>query len=140
MTEGRDERGRFAEGNAAAEKHGHERAVKALTSGADLRGLAANLEEAARVELATHGRRAILERNALRLQAVSDLFYGLLLGAMERGEVDDVDRFTRRFGWLTGSAQRAWEQVAKESDPDADVLDAAITEARSVKDANNQTD
>ena len=112
-------------GNKNAEKHGGESAVRDLVAGTPLRGPAREAELAVIDELDAQGRYELVRRNAVRLQACADLFWHAITGAAERQDLSELDKYIKRFGWLTGASLRAWAQV-KEEEPenDAIVLDA----------------
>ncbi len=109
--------------------HGGEGAVKKLSSGQEFVGLAHEAEHAVAVELETVGRASIVIRNARRLQAACDLFWNAVTKAAQVGDLESLDRYVARFGWLAGASLRAWAQVRQE-DGDGrgasarDVLDA----------------
>jgi hypothetical protein len=109
--------------------HGGEGAVKKLSSGQEFVGLAHEAEQAVAVELETVGRASIVIRNARRLQAACDLFWNAVTKAAQENNLDNLDRYVARFGWLAGASLRAWAQV-KAEDGDGkgatarDVLDA----------------
>ena len=119
---------RFEPGNQAALKHGGGRAVHALSSGASLVGVARELELEVHAEIESDGLVPVMRREAERYLAVARLFYGLLMGA---DDIADVDRFTRRYGWL---ASKAWKMLCDlrkmEADDSSGVLDAANLASR----------
>lgn len=88
--------------------HGGEKAIKQLAHGDPLTGLAAESEAAVRLELANDGISGIVERDAVRLQAVADLFYQALQAAADAGNLDKVESYAQRFTWITAAALRAW--------------------------------
>lgn len=89
--------------------HGGEKAVKQLQHGEPLTGLAAESEAAVRVELASdEGVAGIAERNAIRLQAVADLYYQALQRACDLQQLQLFDSYSQRFAWLSAAAMRAW--------------------------------
>lgn len=112
--------------NQAATKHNGESAVKAITAGAELTGPARQAELQVYEELTTDGRASIITRNAARLQAASDLFWNALCAAGERNDLEAIDRYAQRFGWLSQAALRAWVQVANEQKQadDSGIIDA----------------
>jgi hypothetical protein len=117
MTEdktGRDQKGRFAQGHALSLQHGGAGAVKRIRDGEEFIGLARETEIAVQEELAQSGRLALLTRNACRLQTATDLYYGALLGAAEAGDLEQFTRHLKTWGWLAGSAIRAWAEVRHE--------------------------
>lgn len=111
------------EGNTNATKHNGEAAVKAIQHGQALTGPARDAELAVYTELANEGRPAIVTRTAVRLQAACDLFWAALVDAGERGDLQALDRYVARFGWLAGASLRAWAQVRDEEKDAPDGLD-----------------
>ena len=101
--------------NKNAQKHGGEAAIKAIQMGDHLRGLAAKAENNVHSEFILDGHYSLVVRNATRLQAAADLFWDAILGAAEEGDLERLDRYVKRFGWLASSALRAWSQVKNES-------------------------
>jgi hypothetical protein len=134
MTDERNERGQFTEGNRASLRHGGESAVKAIQKGEPLTGLAAQAEAEVYTELDTTGRAALVVRNAARLQAATDLYWNAIQAVADQGNLEMLDKYVKRFGWLAGCSLRAWESARKEQ-PDksaADIVDA-MTAAREAK-------
>jgi hypothetical protein len=89
-------------------KHGGEAAVKAIQQGEPLSGLAAEAERSIYADLANDGAHELVVRNAVRLQAAADLYWQAVLGAQD---LEKLDIYVKRYGWLAGSALRAWAQV-----------------------------
>jgi len=110
--------------------HGGEATVKALKAGTPLTGLAAEAELAVYEELDTAGRYAIVVRNAARVQAAADLYWNAVAKAAQDQDLEALDRYIKRHGWLSGVALRAWAQVKAEA-PDGQVyvLDMALQAA-----------
>lgn len=92
----------------ASFKHGGAAAERAITKGDDFTGLAQQTEQQVSAELETEGAAGIVRRSAIRLQTVSDLYYQAILGATD---IEKLDAYAKRWGWLQGSALRAWAQV-----------------------------
>lgn len=112
----RNERGQFTEGNTAGigAACGAEGALKRISDGAPLVGLAHDAEQAVIVELEAAGRAAIVTRNARRLQAACDLFWNAVTKAAQDGDLEKLDKYVARFGWLSSASLRAWAQVGQE--------------------------
>ena len=113
-------------------KHGGEAAVKAIQHGKPFTGMAAAAEADVYQELAEGGTYSLVEKNAVRLQAACDLYWAAITKAAEDRDLNALDRYISRFGWLAGTSLRAWAQVRQdEKDKDnisaGDVL-AAIRE------------
>jgi len=111
-------------GERRALKHGGEAAVKAIQKGQPMTGPAREAELAVYEELETAGRHSLVRRNAARLQAAADLYWGAISKLMqdvnERGGIPadvvivKLDKYIKRFGWLAGASLRAWEQVKQD--------------------------
>jgi len=112
--------GTYAPGTSGYLKHGGESAVKALKRGETHTGLAAEAELAVYEELEEQGRYAIVVRNAARVQAAADLYWNAVATAADSGDLELLDRYIKRYGWLAGVSLRAWAQVKDEA-PDAGV-------------------
>ena len=120
-------------GNGNAATHGGAGAVLRLQTGQELVGLAADAERAVYIEIETSGRWVIIMRNAARLQAATDLYWNAITKSAQEGDLDKLDHYVARFGWLAGASLRAWAQVKSESNSDEgatarDVLDALKNE------------
>lgn len=85
-------------------KHSAAGAERRLSTGENLTGIAKQAEDSIATELANDGIVAVYKKRFTRLQAVSDLYYAAILGAKN---MDDLDKFVQRYGWLQGSALRA---------------------------------
>lgn len=113
----------FKPGNQKAARHNGESAVKAITAGQELTGPARAAELEVYNELATEGRASIVLRLAVRLTAAADLFHTAMVEAAQRGDLERMDSYTKRFGWLAASALRGWQQVAAEEKAADSALD-----------------
>lgn len=109
--------------NNSATKHGGEAALDRIKAGEALTGPAREAELSVTDELNTNGRRSLVVRNAVRLQAVADLFWAAVNGAAERQDLQALDRYVARFGWLASASLRAWAQVAQEEKEAGQALD-----------------
>ena len=115
---------RFQDGNTAALKHGGSRAVKALSSGAPLAGVAAELEGQIHAEIERDGLTAVMRTEIERCGAVMSLWYGLTLGAEN---VNDVERATHRYGWLFSKFWKAAVELqAVQGTEDSATLDTIL--------------
>ena len=119
--------------------HGGEAAVKAIQKGDELTGLARNAELAVYAELEASGRYVIVVRNAARLQAAADLYWNAVAKAAQDGNLEALDKYIKRYGWLASSSLRAWAQVKDESGDgqSGDLIIDAVTAAREVGDEHN---
>jgi hypothetical protein len=127
--------GRFEKGNKARQVHGGEAALVKIKSGAPLAGLGAEAETAVIAELDIQGRPALVKRNATRLQAAADLYWNAVCKAAQDGDLQALDRYTARFGWISSVALRAWAQVGQEdrTDDRQSVIDAALRDIKEAK-------
>ena len=131
--------GTFAPGQSGYERHGGEAAVKALQRGTPLTGLAVEAERAVRAELEEHGRHELVLRNATRLQAAADLYWTAVAKAAEDRDLEALDRYVKRYGWLASCALRAWAQVRQERPDGANVLDyEALLAAQRQREAGDE--
>ena len=126
--------GQFKPGNKAAHKHGGEGAIKRVQRGQELVGIAREAELAVYDELETEGRYALVVRNAARLQAVADLFWDAVAKAAQDGNLDALDRYIKRYGWLASLALRALAQMKQEQPDDRGVIDYERMLAAQVQD------
>ena len=99
--------------NKNAQTHGGGAAIDKIRKGEPLTGLAAEAEQNAIAELENKGVDSMAERNAVRLQAASDLYWNAVLKAAQDNDLEALDRYVARFGWLAGCTLRALEQVKK---------------------------
>jgi len=90
---------------------GGAKAIKQLQHGDSLSGIAAEAQAAVEMTLETEGIHAIMRLNATRTQAVADMYWGALQKAAQDGDLEQLDKFTARYGWLSGVAMRAWQAV-----------------------------
>jgi hypothetical protein len=111
-------------------KHGGGAAITALQKGEPLTGPGRQAELAVYEDLETQGRAFLVRRNAARLQAAADLYWGAIVRLME-GIGDDepadvvilkLDTFVKRFGWLAGASLRAWAAVKEEEKASGSML------------------
>ncbi len=120
---------------AASLKHGAGAGEVALSKGNEFTGLAKAAEQAVSDELEVKGLAAIVKRDAIRLQAVADLYFGAILGA---DNLDRLDALVKRWGWIQASSLRAWLSLrdieGQEQAPDIDTI------LKSYKDQGNEHD
>lgn len=105
--------------NQHALKHGAEGALRRKNEGKPFLGLAADTEKAVTNELDNAGIHALVRRDAIRMQTISDLYYSAVLKAAQDGDLNALDRYVARYGWIQSATLRALAQVA------ADEKDAA---------------
>jgi len=102
-------------GNQNAVKHGGAGAVKRIQEGQPLAGLAAEVEREVMADLATAGRSELVTEAAVRLHTAMRLYWGAVQTAADAGDLEGLDRYCKRFGWLATSALRAWREVREEA-------------------------
>jgi hypothetical protein len=119
----RTKNGHFSEGNRIAVKHGGAGAVKRVQDGKPLVGIAREAELAVYDELDAEGRYTLVVRNAARLQACADLYWNAVSKAATHGDLEALDRYVKRYGWLAGVSLRAWAQVKAETPDNTGALD-----------------
>ncbi len=95
-------------------KHGGAAAVQALTTGADFTGLAAEAQKEVEADLVIKGQSAMVLENATRIQAAARLYWNAISKAMDDGNLENLDHYIARFGWLVGVANRTWDQAKKD--------------------------
>lgn len=101
-------------GTRNAQRHGAEAAIKRIHDGGPFAPIAA--DELARVEnqLELKGVAAIQETNATRIQAACNLYWAAIEKAAQDHDLDRLDKFCARYGWLVGVATRAWLAVQQD--------------------------
>ncbi|MDD5189918.1 MAG: hypothetical protein PHE50_02615 [Dehalococcoidales bacterium] len=97
--------------NQNAVKHGGEGAIKRIQAQKPLIGLAAHELESVKNDLEIKGISDMVRADAIRLQAVCNLFWDAVSKAAQEGDIPALDRYVARFGWLSGVTLRAWAQV-----------------------------
>jgi hypothetical protein len=119
----------FKPGNTSAIKHGGAAGESALSTGEPLRGLAAAAEQEVAAELADNGSYSMIEHTAIRLQAVANLYYDAIQKAADNNDLKALDHYVARYGWLAGSALRAWAQVRQEQRRKDNLTSETVLEA-----------
>ncbi len=104
----------IAQRQNAAVKHGGEAAIERIRDGKPFTGLAHDEEVNVRNQLESVGRSEIVKENAIRLQVATNLFWNAVQKAVEDGDLDALDRYVSRFGWLASATLRAWGQVKQD--------------------------
>ena len=103
--------------------HGGAGAVKRIQAGKPFVGLAAQEEANVKADLETLGRAELVRENAIRLHTACRLYWGAVQSAADAGDLEKLDSYVARFGWLAGSALRAWAQMRQERPDERGVLD-----------------
>ena len=102
--------GRARPGNQSALRHGGAAGVKALSKGEPFKGVLYDIESNVRAELADVGISGLIERDAVRLQVVSDCYWAAVMGAEDP---DKMTAYLRVWGWLHNSTIRALVELQK---------------------------
>lgn len=97
--------------NQNALKHGGEGAIRRISEGKPFIGLAAEEEKAVAAEIEESGIDALVRADAIRLQTALNLYWGAVQKAAQAGDLDALDRYTARYGWLAGVTLRALAQL-----------------------------
>jgi len=115
--------------NQNATKHGASGALKRITSGLPLIGIAKDMQLEVEDALETQGIEAIVCEGATRLETAARLYWGAILKAAEAGDIDTLDRYVARFGWLASKALLAWGQVKQDRRGKKQPLDVLLGKA-----------
>jgi hypothetical protein len=114
-------------GSANAQKHGGASAEKALAQGEPFRHMAAIEQQVVTKDLEDLGTVEMLRTGAVRLETVARLYWAAICQATETRDIEMLDRYAKRFGWLQNSAIRAWERLnLAQKSQDHTVIDAAL--------------
>jgi hypothetical protein len=105
------------------ETHGGSSAIDAIRDGRPFRGLAAREEVQVRADLDSEGRAAMVQEIAVRVHTAARLYWAAVGKAAEDGDLEKLDWYCKRFGWLAASAGRLWEQVRREESARPATLD-----------------
>jgi hypothetical protein len=119
--------------------HGGEGAVKSIQHGEPMRGLAASTEQVVRSELEVSGRYAMVQNAAIRLETAARLYWDAFVKAANDGDLDKVDKYAARYGWLAGCALRAWAGVKQEQDQAAKSGAGIIDVLKAVRGNNDES-
>jgi len=110
--------------------HGGSAAVRDISAGKPLQGLAALEERSVRAQLETEGRLELIITLASRLTAAANLYWNALQASAERGNLAELDRYIARFGWLAQASIRAWATVGTDESRKAEDIGALIKALR----------
>jgi hypothetical protein len=102
-------------GNQNNLKHGGAAAMERLRDGQPFAGLAREEELNVQAQLSITGSSALVTENAVRLQTATNLYWNAVCAATESGDLQALDRYIARYGWLASCALRAWAQVNTEN-------------------------
>lgn len=109
--------------------HGGRGAIKRIQEGKPMVGLAKAAQDDVLDRLDAEGVEGELQRNAVRLQVVSDLYFAALTKVLQDGDHDKATEYLSKWGWITNSAVRAWQAAMKlqPKDKDKGVTDVLAT-------------
>jgi hypothetical protein len=103
---------KFSEGNQSALKHGGEAAVHAISKNKPFTGLAAAEQERVESQLSLVGSLGVERDLMTRLVTATNLYWDAIQKAAQEGDLEALDRYIQRFGWLATSSLRALKQVS----------------------------
>ena len=106
--------GDFKAGNQAHLVHGGAAAVKAMLEGQPFKGLAAQAQREVVADLEASGRGAMLREIATKAHVCLRLYWNAVESACDKGDLDKLDLYCQRFGWLAGVTRRCWASVREE--------------------------
>lgn len=104
--------------NQNAVKHGGRAAIERLQDGKPFTGLAKAAQDDVLDRLGLDGPEGELTRDAVRLQAASDMYWPVFVKMIEEGNHEKATEYLAKLGWLTNSAIRAWQAVVKVKPPE----------------------
>jgi len=88
--------------------HGGAGALKRIQAGKELVGLASIEERNVEEELSQPGgRRAVVQKQAQRLEACARLYWGAVCAALDAGDIQRATGLIKVYGWIQASAVRA---------------------------------
>lgn len=100
-------------GNQNTVKHGGAGAIKRISEGKSFIGIAYEAQKEVEAQLAESGIDSMMQYDAIRLQAATNLYWDAIQKAAEDGDLAALDRYIARLGWLAGVTIRAWEAVKR---------------------------
>lgn len=100
--------------------HGARGALKRIAEGKPLVGLAKAAQDDVLDRLDAEGIEGELQRDAVRLQVVSDLYFAALTKVLQDGDHEKATEYLSKWGWITNSAVRAWQAAMKLQPKDKD--------------------
>lgn len=118
------------------ETHGGSGAVRRMGKGLPFTGKAAEIALVVRQELEDAGKAPLAAELVVKSMAALRLYWTAFLAACDAGDLDKVDSYMKRVGWLIGVAGRALDRVKDR--PDA--LDLPTMLSQEVRDAEDAGD
>jgi len=94
-------------------RHGGAAAVKAITKGAPMGGLAAQELQAVKAAYDLEGSASLIELDALRFQTAANLYWNAIQKAAETQDLKALDGYIKVFAWLNSATLRAMDQLTK---------------------------
>lgn len=128
--------GRFRPGHTVNETHGGSGAVRRMGKGLPFTGKAAEIALVVRQELEDLGKAPLAAELVVKSMAALRLYWQAFLSAADAGDVEKMDSYLKRLGWLIGVAGRSLDRVKEH--PDA--LDLPTLLSQEVGDAANAGD
>jgi hypothetical protein len=126
--------------NQNATKHGAEGAIRRISEGKPLLGIARDMQLEVEEALETQGVEAIVLEGAVGLETAARLYKNAFLAAAEKGDLEALDRFGARYGWIQSKALLAWALVKQDRKGKggrlAEVLDAYRKQGTGSPEAN----
>ena len=93
--------------------HGARGALKRIDQGKPMVGLAKAAQDEVLDRLDADGMEGELQRNAVRLQVVSDLYFAALTKVLQDGDHDKATEYLSKWGWITAKTNLAWQAALK---------------------------
>lgn len=124
-------------GNQNAVKHGGAAAVKALQFDQPFNELASEVEKQLKVDYASEGPEAMLQRDCIRIHTAAELYWQAILGANEEKNMPKFESYVKVYGWLATAGARLLGQLAATHGKEGTTK--AIDVLRSLQGGNNDT-
>lgn len=90
--------------------HGSGAAEVAVTKNEPFTGMALEASRIVQDELTELGPVGMARRDAIRLETVASMYFGLIQGCTD---TETLDKYIKRWGWIQNSALRAWQYLAQ---------------------------
>ena len=113
-------------GNQRAIRHGAEGALRRVTAGQPLIGIAKDMQDEVEDVYQVHGIDPIILAGAKGLEVVARLYKNAVMAAAEKGDLEAFDRYAARYGWLQSKTLLAWSMVQKSQKNNGPTLDALL--------------
>lgn len=93
--------------------HGGQGALKRIRQGKEFTGLAKIAQDEVLERLAADGIEGEMQRNAVKMQTVSDLYFPAFVKMLEEGNLPMATEYLAKWGWITSKANLAWQAAIK---------------------------